>query len=355
MKRETKVGLLVGLLIIVLIGIVVSDHLSVVQQQDSAALDGFAGDAQRGIDGGAPPANSIGERDPRVETNDHGTRRNEGEPIPPPNPRPEGNANNNRRNDNNNPPPRPGPRDRRPNNDVEELAPSYHRVEAGDNLWKLAQKFYGDGAKYWKELKRANPNAVGANDSLKLGTRLVIPNKATLDARLGRANNSDPVRDNLTDPAARDLYDQLRPRPNGSQPNTPRPTAQIAVAKPGDTLSHLAARHLGSSRHWRALLQANRDQLSSEHDLRPGMKLKLPTIAQPSSTNTANNSNNNTPTPPATPTANQYKVKPGDTFYAIARRTLGDGNRWREIYNANRSRIRNPNALPAGLTLVIPR
>ena len=49
MTRETKVGLLVGMGVILLIGIIVSDHLSVVQDQNPADFTGYAGQAQESI------------------------------------------------------------------------------------------------------------------------------------------------------------------------------------------------------------------------------------------------------------------------------------------------------------------
>ena len=51
MARETKVGLLVGMGIILLIGIIVSDHLSVVHHQQAAPMEGFGNVAQNSVEG----------------------------------------------------------------------------------------------------------------------------------------------------------------------------------------------------------------------------------------------------------------------------------------------------------------
>lgn len=50
-----------------------------------------------------------------------------------------------------------------------------------------------------------------------------------------------------------------------------------------------------------------------------------------------------------------YVVILGDTLWKIAQRTLGNGDRWREIYEANTAVIgKNPNKIYPGQKLVIP-
>lgn len=57
------------------------------------------------------------------------------------------------------------------------------------------------------------------------------------------------------------------------------------------------------------------------------------------------------PTPPPPKT---YTVKPGDNLWIIAKKTLGDGSKWRDIYNANVSVIgKDPNILKPGQVLRI--
>lgn len=50
-----------------------------------------------------------------------------------------------------------------------------------------------------------------------------------------------------------------------------------------------------------------------------------------------------------------YTVQPGDTLFLIAQKVYGDGDRWREIYEANRGVIgSNPEQIQVGMVLVIP-
>ncbi|MGF1527424.1 MAG: LysM peptidoglycan-binding domain-containing protein [Candidatus Competibacterales bacterium] len=47
-------------------------------------------------------------------------------------------------------------------------------------------------------------------------------------------------------------------------------------------------------------------------------------------------------------------VQAGDSLSRIANRVYGDFNRWREIYDANRDKLRNPNAIEPGMELQVP-
>lgn len=49
-----------------------------------------------------------------------------------------------------------------------------------------------------------------------------------------------------------------------------------------------------------------------------------------------------------------YVTKKGDTLWSIAENQLGDGKLWKNIYQANKNKIKNPNHLRAGIKIVIP-
>jgi LysM repeat protein len=62
-----------------------------------------------------------------------------------------------------------------------------------------------------------------------------------------------------------------------------------------------------------------------------------------------------TPSPPPAPDIPRtYKVRRGDTLSSIADDVYGDSNKWREIYNANRTRLRSSDGIRIGQILVIP-
>ena len=57
---------------------------------------------------------------------------------------------------------------------------------------------------------------------------------------------------------------------------------------------------------------------------------------------------------PAVATARYHTVVKGDTLYGLARRYYSDQRRWKDLYEANRSEISDPNRIRVGQRLVIP-
>ena len=49
-----------------------------------------------------------------------------------------------------------------------------------------------------------------------------------------------------------------------------------------------------------------------------------------------------------------YVVRAGDSLSAIAQKLYGDVNRWKEIWEANKEAVPDPNVISAGLELLIP-
>jgi nucleoid-associated protein YgaU len=116
----------------------------------------------------------------------------------------------------------------------------------------------------------------------------------------------------------------------------PQPEAQTYVVEPGDTLSGIAQKKLGDGNRWPQIFALNRDQIGNPDLIFPGQVLRLP---DPSSTD---------------PVPQVYTVRPGDSLSKIARKKLGDGNRWPEIFELNRTVINNPNVIFPGQVLLLP-
>lgn len=54
------------------------------------------------------------------------------------------------------------------------------------------------------------------------------------------------------------------------------------------------------------------------------------------------------------PQQSTYTVKSGDCLWNIAKKYLGDGSRYNEIYNLNKDKITNPNLIYPGQVLTLP-
>lgn len=50
----------------------------------------------------------------------------------------------------------------------------------------------------------------------------------------------------------------------------------------------------------------------------------------------------------------KYVVVAGDTLSAIAKKVYGDPDRWKEIFEANKDTVKDPNAIRVGQELLIP-
>jgi LysM repeat protein len=129
----------------------------------------------------------------------------------------------------------------------------YHHVAKNESLGSICRKYYAD-ASLVDELARAN--GIEDPDVVPLGFRLRIPDADDLVRGRGGAA-----------PASGSAPASERAAP------TPR---NVYTVVEGDNLSKIAKRLLGSSDRWTAIYEVNRDLLESPDDLRPGMTLTIP-------------------------------------------------------------------------------
>ncbi|MDA8440180.1 MAG: LysM peptidoglycan-binding domain-containing protein [Propionibacterium sp.] len=138
----------------------------------------------------------------------------------------------------------------------------------------------------------------------------------------------------------------------------------ITVAR-GDTLWSLAERHLGNGARYTEIRDLNLGQpqpdgrtLTETHWIYPGWQLRLPfdATALPAPATTANS----TATPIAAATSS-YDVTEGESLWGIAAQQLGDGARYREIYDLSTHTLQSdgrtltdPDVIRPGWHLTIP-
>lgn len=222
-----------------------------------------------------------------------------------------------------------------------------HTVKEGETLTAIARRYYNGDENMWRSIRDANPGKVGANGEVNANATLVIPVRSG-DAQVATADDPDvPGRIGSNTPAAA------------------RSRMLVVTVKDGDTLSGLAATHMGSAGKWRELLDANADVLTEPENLRVGMRLRIPSQETEALMERANEalatdtSGRNNPTPTGTETprpaeTRTYTVVSGDNLYRIAAKTLGDGNRFNELYEANRDQLSNADDIRVGVVLKIP-
>lgn len=61
------------------------------------------------------------------------------------------------------------------------------------------------------------------------------------------------------------------------------------------------------------------------------------------------------PTPVTSQATDRHVVRRGESLWRISARSFQDGARWRDLYRANRPRIKDPDLIYPGQELVIPR
>jgi nucleoid-associated protein YgaU len=59
--------------------------------------------------------------------------------------------------------------------------------------------------------------------------------------------------------------------------------------------------------------------------------------------------------PSPQPTQETYIVQKGDSLSKIAKKYYGDMNQWKKIFEANKEKIKDPDKIQIGQTLVIPK
>lgn len=110
-----------------------------------------------------------------------------------------------------------------------------------------------------------------------------------------------------------------------------------------------------------ALLSAHQSQFKGgepgdvyyEITLRPWNEVKVRTLDE--ATAAQNNGTALKPRSDTKPAPKVYTVRAGDSLWAIAKLQLGDGGRWREIYDKNKGTIGpDPNKIQVGAKLVMP-
>lgn len=254
MTREQKLALIVGFALVLVVGILISDHLSPASLDEPIETLAFGSPI-----GELPPVVVINDSREHVKPID--SRRFIGEkPDPDPKtdppvvtiPEPEFlpikitqgvDDIASSKTPKTTPTKRSNP-DTHPKTEPEPVF-TQHVVQRGENLSQIAARFLGSSGK-WRELANLNSDRVGPDGSVREGTTLRIPRSA------------------ITKPAPKTM-------PSIAKPAT---TPSTYTVKRGDTLSEIAQTYLGTTKRADEILKLN--NIDDADEIYAGRVLKMP-------------------------------------------------------------------------------
>jgi nucleoid-associated protein YgaU len=147
-------------------------------------------------------------------------------------------------------------------------AGDYYVVQPQDNFWTISRKKYGT-SRYFHALAELNKARIPDPSRMRPGMKVSTPSAEVLEEHYGQFL---PPGTRVQVTAAEEA--SAKSAPTGffvSSDGTPK---YRTTEK--DTLSDIAARHLGRSSRWIQIYEMNRDKLSSPNQLKVGTELALP-------------------------------------------------------------------------------
>jgi len=155
---------------------------------------------------------------------------------------------------------------------VAQIPMQKYEVHEGDTLYRIAQKVYGE-ARLWEKIREYNKDKVGAGGELRDGTTLQLPPK---DVLLGKPYVPPGATrlEMANDPGA-GAGGAARP-PSDQRANAADGKFRDYTVKDGDTLISIARKQLGAGKRWQEIAEANKGTLSDPEALSAGMKIRIP-------------------------------------------------------------------------------
>lgn len=154
-----------------------------------------------------------------------------------------------------------------------------YTAQPGDTLSKIAGRFLGGNTKGNRDLiARANPSLAADPNKIIVGRTYNIPTAASAPARVV----SIPVSNEILPPAAPGDAQPMNiapATPTATVANTPAGSDQSTLwytVKDNDNLWSIAADQLGSGVSWTAIKELNADVLKGGDIVHPNMRLRLP-------------------------------------------------------------------------------
>lgn len=273
MTRETKIGLLVGLVFIILFGLILSDRTNSLQEQAAETVPVLNNGNPLG---GPPRASAIEPSHGNIVPAAQGLRAPDNSTVIPPAP-PAGSGNTGTGEAY-----FPDPDSVTGNTlpvPVARVAGTPYTVVASDTLIKIARKIYGeDNWRQYKKIYEANKDKLASESAnLAVGDKLIIP---APDIRPAAAP-SESTRSDLHRMTSDQLLEYMRGTSSaerGVQSAPPIASRGSYTTQRGDSLSSIARKKLGNDKPetLKKLFEANKDKLSSPNQVKVGLALTIP-------------------------------------------------------------------------------
>ncbi len=156
-----------------------------------------------------------------------------------------------------------------------------HTIVAGDSLYAIAKRYYGNG-EAWRELAKYNGDRVGKDGTLRPGVKIKLPAAEKLGIKSAKAMpevkpevKGDAKVQKPTVKPDNKKQDSIS-KPGETRLAESKPTAgdKTYTVKKGDTLSEIAMNQLGTMKRANEIVKLN--NLKDAGDIRVGMTLKMP-------------------------------------------------------------------------------
>lgn len=215
------------------------------------------------------------------------------------------------------------------------------------------------------QVQPAGPAVLSTQVQPTAGAALADPGKAVQPAPAAPSVAPAP---SATSPAASGLPSGTLLKRSDGLTDSMMPNMKLYTWKEGDNWRRLANDYYGDWRCAEVLKRNNEGRM----DVQPGETVFVPVFAddraysaapapEPAKDDTAAQSGKKKSDKGAVAAKAEPKsggklhvVKAGESLWKIAKAELGDGNRWKEIYEANREVLSSPEAIQKGMRLRIP-
>jgi nucleoid-associated protein YgaU len=131
----------------------------------------------------------------------------------------------------------------------------YYKVQSNDNLFKIARKHYGDGQK-WIKIYEANSDSMPDSNSLYVGQELLIPD--------------------IT--GEKEANEVAQTPVSGKLDNERSINVDTHTVEAGETLYRIAEKYYDDPGVWIKILEANEDTIEDEGSLKEGQVLIIPKL-----------------------------------------------------------------------------